>query len=433
MREGERGGVQRHGNTALLGVDKRFAGRVAQGHSEFGGGDVVHQGIFLVPFAGGSAVVLPVLQHAGGLVVAVARHGLDGEAGIGFQLVGQGGVAHVRHLVYGSPFPAYEHIVLVRSQILVHRRHHIVGVLESEVVLGKFPKDVLALVERVGSLSGVEPLLVARAVGAVTAEAPVRMQVTGGHATETETGSVHVVAGNHGVDRAEVELAGVLLAARLHEVLDKRLGTENDVLEARYLLDAVHEHVHGTFLFGERHLAHFGPVFVALGKHVGFLDDVPFQAEKTGFYLVEFIVAVLGGALHFQSLYAFHQGELYGHVVVGEHPVAVGQLLKLLHDVEVLHEVDTRLFGQVHHGFLYGIGGVFHYVQMSCETEVLRVLRHEGEVHALLLVHHEGIHQVELIEADGSASDRAYEAALQQADVIVVDIDVGKDIGKDST
>ena len=132
-------------------------------------------------------------------------------------------------------------------------------------------------------------------------------------------------------------------------------------------------------------------------------------------------------------MYAFHQGEFHGHVVVGEHPVAVGQLLKLLHDVEVLHEVDARLFGQVHHGFLYGIGGVLHYVQMSRETEVLRVLRHEGEVHALLFVHHEGVHQVELIEADGSASDRAYEAALQQADVIVIDVDIGKDIGKDST
>ena len=108
-------------------------------------------------------------------------------------------------------------------------------------------------------------------------------------------------------------------------------------------------------------------------------------------------------------------------------------MLELLPDVEVLHEVDTRLLGQVHHGFLYGIGGVLHYVQMSRETEVLRVLRHEGEVHALLLVHHEGVHQVELIKADGSASDRAYETALQQADVIVVDVDVGKDIGKDST
>ena len=88
-------------------------------------------------------------------------------------------------------------------------------------------------------------------------------------------------------------------------------------------------------------------------------------------HFVEFIVAVLGGALHFQSLYAFHQGEFYGHVVVGEHPVAVGQLLKLLHDVEVLHEVDACLFGQVHNGFLYGVGGVFHHVQVSGEAEVL--------------------------------------------------------------
>ena len=237
----------------------------------------------------------------------MARHGLDGEAGIGFQLVGQGGVAHVRHLVYGSPFPAHEHIVLVRSQILVHRRHHIVGVLEGEVVLGKFPKDVLALVERVGSLSGVEPLLVARAVGAVTAEAPVRMQVTGGHAAETETGSVHIVAGNHGVDRAEVELAGVLLATRLHEVLDKRLCTEDDVLEARYLLDAVHEYVHRALFLGEGYLADFRPVFVALGKHVRFLDDVSFQTEEAGLYFRELIVAVFGGPLHFQALDTFHE------------------------------------------------------------------------------------------------------------------------------
>jgi len=298
-------------------------------------------------------------------------------------------------------------------------------------VLGKFPKDVFALVEGVGSLSGVEPLLVARAVGAVTAEAPVRMQVTGGHAAETETGSVHIVAGNHGVDRAEVELAGVLLAARLHEVLDKRLCTENDVLEARYLLDAVHEHVHGALFLGERHLAYFGPVFVALGKHVGFFDDVSFQAEQAGFYLIEFVVAVLGGALHFQALYAFHQGELHGHVVVGEYPVAVGQLLELLHDVEVLHEVDACLLGQVHDGFLYGVGRVFHHVQVAGEAEVLRVLGYEGEVHAFLLVHHEGVHQVELIEADGSASDRADEAALQQADIVVVDVDVGEHVGED--
>ena len=50
---------------------------------------------------------------------------------------------------------------------------------------------------------------------------------------------------------------------------------------------------------------------------------------------------------------------------------------------------------------------------------------------AFLLVHHERVHEVELVEADGSASDGADEAALQQADVVIVDVDVGKDVGED--
>ena len=48
-----------------------------------------------------------------------------------------------------------------------------------------------------------------------------------------------------------------------------------------------------------------------------------------------------------------------------------------------------------------------------------------------MLVHHERVHEVELVEADGSASDGADEAALQQADVVIVDVDVGKDVGED--
>ncbi len=391
----------------------------------------MHQGILFVPFARGTTVVSPILQHAGRLVVAVACHCLDGEACIGLQFVGQGSVAHVRHLVYGSPFPAYEHVVLVRCQIFVHRRHHIVRIPKSEVVLGKFPKDIFALVERVGGFSGVEPFLVACAVGSVSAEAPVRMQVAGGHSAQAETGTVHVVAGNHGVDRTEVELAGVFLAARFHKVLYQCLRTEYEVLETRYLLDAVHEHIHGTFLLGERHLAYLRPIFIAFGKHVGLFDDTPFQAEKAGLYLVKPVIAVFGGALHFHALYSFHQGKFHGHVIIGEHPVAVGQLFELLHDVEVPHKVDTRLLGQVHHGFLYGIGGVLHHVQMPGKAEVLRVLGHESEVHTLLLVHRKRIHKVELIETDGSAPDRADKTALQQADIIVVDVDIGEYIGKD--
>ena len=94
---------------------------------------------------------------------------MDGEAGIGLQLVGQRGVAHVGHLVYRGPFPADKQVVLVRGEVLVHGRHHVVGVLEGDVVLRELPQYVFAFVEGVGHLPGVEPFLVLGSVGAVTA------------------------------------------------------------------------------------------------------------------------------------------------------------------------------------------------------------------------------------------------------------------------
>ena len=137
----------------------------------------------------------------------------------------------------------------------------------------------------------------------------------------------------------------MLLATRLHEVLNQGFRSEDDVLEAGNLLDAVHEYVHRALFLGEGHLADFRPVFVALGKHVRFFDDVSFQAEEAGLYFRELIVAVLGGPLYFQALDTFHEVQFHGHVVIGQHPVSVGQLFELLHDVEVFHEVDTSLLG----------------------------------------------------------------------------------------
>lgn len=52
-------------------------------------------------------------------------------------------------------------------------------------------------------------------------------------------------------------------------------------------------------------------------------------------------------------------------------------------------------------------------------------------MHALLPIHHERVHQVVFVEADSSAADGADEAALQQPDVVVVDVDVGEYVRKD--
>ena len=60
-------------------------------------------------------------------------------------------------------------------------------------------------------------------------------------------------------------------------------------------------------------------------------------------------------------------------------------------------------------------------------------MRHEGEVHTLLTVHHDGVHEVVFIETDGPTTDGADEAALQEPDVIIVDIDIGEDVGQDGS
>ena len=250
------------------------------------------------------------------------------------------------------------------------------------------------------------------------------MQIAGCHTTETETGSVHVVAGDDGVDGAEVELTGMVFTTGFHEVLDQCLGAEDDDFESRYLFDAVHEKVHGTLFLGEGDLTYFSPIFVALGQHVGFLDDFSFQAEEAGFYFVKVVFRIFGRALHFQSLNTFHQGQFYGHIVVCQYPVAVGQLFELLYDVQTFNEVYTCFFRQVHGTFFYGVGRVFHHIQMACKAEVLRIVGDERQVYTFMLVYHECIHQVISVERDGSSPDGAYEAALQQADVVVVDIDV---------
>ena len=70
---------------------------------------------------------------------------------------------------------------------------------------------------------------------------------------------------------------------------------------------------------------------------------------------------------------------------------------------------------------------------MACKAEVLRIVGDERQVYTFMLVYHECIHQVISVERDGSSPDGAYEAALQQADVVVVDVDVRENIVQDRT
>ena len=53
-------------------------------------------------------------------------------------------------------------------------------------------------------------------------------------------------------------------------------------------------------------------------------------------------------------------------------------------------------------------------------------------MYAFALVHHQRVHQVVFIERDGIVADRAYESLLEQPDVIIINVDVGKNILQNS-
>ena len=157
---------------------------------------------------------------------------------------------------------------------------------------------------------------------------------------DTRAQSIHGVAREHGVDRADVHLTWV---ASLHEVLYQGLESEDDILESLYLCKIIDEGVHLALALGERHLSVLVPESLVAHHCVGFLHLLGLTLEELFGQRVESIVGESRGAYYGSLL--DKRGELYlsHHVVNGEHPRAVGQLCELLHNLHVLHEVDVTL------------------------------------------------------------------------------------------
>ena len=87
------------------------------------------------------------------------------------------------------------------------------------------------------------------------------------------------------------------------------------------------------------------------------------------------------------------------------------------------------MLGHIQHGTLHLVQLVIRDIKMSCKAEVLRVVRQEHHIDAAFVVHHQGVLNVVVIEADSLAGrDRADEGVLQKAHIVLVDVHVGKDV-----
>ena len=118
-----------------------------------------------------------------------------------------------------------------------------------------------------------------------------RIQVGCCLCADTRTQSVNRIMGNHGIDRANVHLVGLIVRSRLDKVLDERLQSEDNILESLDLLQIVDKLVHGTLALGQLHPSVLVPEGLVAHHHVGIPLHLGLALEQLLGQFVKAIVA----------------------------------------------------------------------------------------------------------------------------------------------
>ena len=258
------------------------------------------------------------------------------------------------------------------------------------------------------------------------------MRIEGSHGStsQSQSDTIHEVLGDIGVHRSEIELAllTVRTATYLHVVLHQGLHEEDDILESLRVFHAVDKAVHRRFTLCEVHL----PVFVPVGLvAVHGIHIVPYLGLTLEEYLRQFIEGIVGksGIPHHEQVLQHTVHMQFGyHIVFREHPFAVvepGVFLLYLH---ILHIVHIGIVRHVEIAFLHVQRTVCENVQLSTETEVLRIGRYKLEMIAEVSLYIHRVFYIIMVEGDARSADRRRERILQQAHVVVVDIHIGEGI-----
>ena len=246
--------------------------------------------------------------------------------------------------------------------------------------------------------------MTAPATSIIDGTIPAFVQVGGGLDTQLTPPAVILVAREQGVHRGDVEL--VLFTPELDRVLDEGVQTQHDIFETLDVLDLFDEVVHRPLTLRQFHLSVLVPE--GLASHTGIrLSDLRTLAlEEFLRQLVERVVCQSGGTDDDTFLDELGELQLGDHVVFRQYPVTVVQLLELLLDPHVLHEVHRRLLGQCQLTAAHMVGRVFQDVDIPSETEVHLVVRQEVQVYHTVALYLQGVLDIEAVEGDGILTDR---------------------------
>ncbi len=251
-----------------------------------------------------------------------------------------------------------------------------------------------------------------------------RVQVGRGLRTGPQADVVDEVGRHHRVDRTEIHVVLLPGGRRLHIVLHKGTHDPYNPSETLLLRHVLHHRGHAGFGTRQRVGAVLRPELLVLDFRDALAGLFPLLEPLVGNGR-EVEARISGGAPHQHVVELFQGAHLGNHVVLHQNTLPVGQGGKILLDDQVADEVHARADGQVHQTALHPVGAVVEHPQASREAKVLRVLRQESQLDALVAVHHQGIHDIILVKGNGvGGRKRAGEVALQQVDGVVVDVHV---------
>ena len=431
VREAVYGCVAVGGYAPLLGVDPVGAGLIAQFEAEVAGAQPAP------PRSGvgrrRAATVEGLIEKGGrGLVVLRAQLGLEAQTVGPLAVPEQAEGLVVHHVVDGGPLEGSEHVVLVGGQELVAGRHHIAAVAEGEIVDGKLTRQEGLGGKGIGDFAHALPAMILEAIGYVALEEPVAEEVGRGLRGGAEAEPVDEVLRNHGVDGPDVDFRGAVgVGGGLHVVLDESLGHEEHGFEAAHLLESADKELHLVLAVAETRgpagLPESGIAQFGVGLGTGVALEVEVGRGQGG----EGEVAVLVGARHLELLQEVDEGELHEHVVATEHLSAAGQFGELLYDAHVLHKVDVGVAGNADVGSFHAPRGVGQDIKRARKAHILRVVGREVHADAAVGAHLEGVDNEIAVEAYGAAAaERTGEVVLEEADVVVEDVDIGEHIAQ---
>ena len=255
-----------------------------------------------------------------------------------------------------------------------------------------------------------------------------RIEVGSGLCADTVAHSIDEVVGNDGVHRAEVHLAGMVLVARFHKVLNECLHTEEDILKALQLLDAVDEGIHRRLALGQFHRAVLIPERLVAHHGIGIAPLLGLSPEQLLGQGIEGIVTESGGTYHDDLGNKLSNHHFHNHVIHRESPFAIGQACVFLHHLQVFHEVHVTALGYGEITPFHMEGGICDDIQLSTESEILLVVGNELEVVTKVTPHIHRILDIEPIERYGILADGTGKGVLQQSYLVVIDVHIGEDI-----